>query len=135
MENQKELNPKIRRARVDSLDLYEITEDELNILEHGSPGSLYLLFSTFLLSMAISFFVSLLTTKIESDRLFMVFVSVTILGFIIGIILLILWVKEYRSSTSVAHKIRERMKDELKNEELKQNVKDPTSTLGDNPKV
>lgn len=127
---QEELNPRIRRARVDSLDLYEITEDELSTLEHGSPGSLYLLFSTFLLSIAVSFLITLLTTKIESDRLYIVFVVVTVIGFIVGIVLFGLWLKEYRSSMSVSHKIRERMKDGTENEELKQKVSDPTSTLG-----
>lgn len=132
---QEELNPRIRRARVDSLDLYEITEDELATLEQGLPGSLYLLFSTFLLSMAVSFLITLLVTKIESDRLYIIFVVVTVIGFISGIVLLFLWIKAYRSSIPVSHKIRERMKDETKNEELKQKVTDPTSTLGTNSKV
>ena len=128
---QKDLNPRIRRAKVDSLDLYEITEDELMALEHGSPESLYLNFSIFLISIAMSFLISLLTTKIESNRLYDIFVIITVIGFVIGTILFILWLREYLSSSSISQKIRKRMKDEITNEHLKETVLDPNSTLGD----
>ncbi len=125
MKKQEESKVRIRTARVDSLDLYEITEDELEILEHGSPGSLYLLFATSLIPIAISFLITILTTKIESIYLFNIFVIITSIGFIAGVILLVLWIKENRSSTSVSKKIRSRME---KNEKQQENC-DPTSTL------
>ncbi len=128
--NQQQTEPKIRRARVDSLDLYELTEEELVTLEHGSPGSLYLLFATFFLSISISFLIALLTTDIKSIYTFTVFVVITVLGFFSGFVLCCLWFRENRSSTSVSKKIRNRMKEEGVNEEKKQAVTDPTSTLG-----
>lgn len=128
--NQQDLNPIIRRARVDSLDFYEITDEELTTLEHGSPGSLFLLFATFLISIALSFLISLLTTKIENLYVYILFVIITIIGFVLGSLFLCLWIRECRSSISVSKKIRNRMKEEDKIEELKQKSIDPTSTLG-----
>lgn len=133
MSNEEDQNqgPRIRRARVDSLDLYEITEDELTTLEHGSSESLFLVFSTFLISVASSFLITILTTKIESNRLFETFVIVTLIGYIIGFILLILWIKARRSSSSVGKKIRDRMKEEEKlSEDIEANKSDDTSTIG-----
>ena len=126
---QQQIEPRIRRARVDSLDLYEITEDELNTLDHGSPESLFLLFASNLITIAISFFIALTTTKIESDRTYIFYVIVTVLTFICGLFLITLWFIKHRSSTSVCKKIRKRMKDDIKNEEIKKESTDPTSTL------
>lgn len=127
---QQEKGPRIRRAKVDSLDLYEITEDELTTLEHGSPGSLFLLFSTFLLSVAISFLISILSTKIENNHTYIFFVVITVVGFVVGLVLLGLWIKENKSSTSVSMKIRERMKDDIVNQELIKTTTDENSTIG-----
>ncbi len=100
-------------AEVDSICLYQITEDELRCLEEGSPSSLYLNFSILFLSTAFSFLISLLTTEIPSNRIFIVFVIITAVGFVAGIILFCLWFKAYRSSSSVAAKIKERLKADI----------------------
>ena len=76
-----QLLPAIHRARIDVLRIYEISESELEFLERGSPQSIYLNFAIFLLSIALSFFIALVTTEIPSDRLFNVFVIVAALGF------------------------------------------------------
>ena len=72
-QEQSEGAVKIKRAKYDSLCLYEVTESELEVLEKGSPSSIYLNFSVFLLSIAISFTIALLTVKIESIKLFTCF--------------------------------------------------------------
>lgn len=101
--------PAVRRARIERLDIYEISEVELQVLERGSPESIFLNFAVFLLSTAISFLVAILTTEIQSPRIFNVFVIVTAMGFICGIFLLVLWVW-YRSSTkTLLEQIRRRM--------------------------
>ncbi len=51
-----EFLPAIRRARIDNLTIYEISDAELNILERGSPDSIYLNVAIALISSAISFF-------------------------------------------------------------------------------
>ena len=60
--------PTILRGKVDSLSLYEITDFELDVLEKGSPNSIYLNFSIFLLSVGFSFLAALFSTDIQSER-------------------------------------------------------------------
>jgi hypothetical protein len=100
---------KIVRGRVDSVSVYEITESELSLLEDGPPSSIYLNFSIFLLSVAISFLISLVTTKIESDRVFTVFVIITAIGFIAGILFLFIWYRSHRSLSDIFLKIKNRI--------------------------
>ena len=106
---QPEFLPEIRRARFDRLTIYEISDSELEILERGSPVSIYLNFAIFLLSSAISVTVTLLVTEIESDRMYEFFVVVTVVGYIIGALFLLLWWKDYRSLLKVADTIRRRL--------------------------
>ena len=101
--------PAIRRARIDRLNIYEISEAELRVLEHGSPESLYLNFAIFLLSSAVTLLVALLTTNIQSERLFIVFVVFTTLGFIAGLLLMLLWRRCRRSTSLVFAEIRRRI--------------------------
>jgi len=129
--NQAQKGPKINLVNVDSLTFYQITEDELSELEKGSPGSIYLNFSIFLLSVAIAFLVVLLTTKIDDMRIYTLFLVFTIIGFIGGLLLLILWFRDFRSSTSVVKKIRSRKKLQEGAEKLKAETNDPNSTIGD----
>ncbi|ETW92444.1 MAG: hypothetical protein ETSY1_43610 [Candidatus Entotheonella factor] len=100
---------KILRGRVDSMSLYEITEYELNLLEQGSPASLHLNFSIFLLSIATSFLITLLSTPIASYRVFTVFVVITAVGFSVGGFLLLLWYKTHRSVKNIIEKIKRRI--------------------------
>ncbi len=110
--NQNEAHIRVRRAEVDSICLYEVTEDELEGLEKGSPSSLYLNFSLFLLSAAISFTTALFFTEVSSQKVYIVFVIITVVGFVLGILLLIAWYRDYRSSTSIGKRIRDRLKAE-----------------------
>ena len=41
----------VRRGRVDSVDLYEVKENELELLEKGAPATLQLNFAIFLYSL------------------------------------------------------------------------------------
>lgn len=111
-QTQNEAHIKVRRAEMDSICIYDVTEDELEILEKGSPSSLYLNFSLFLLSAAISFLASLIFTEIPSTKVFTVFAIITVVGFVLGLILLIFWYRDFRSSTSVAKRIKDRLKAE-----------------------
>ena len=128
--NQAQKGPKITHVNVDSLTFYEITEDELSELEKGSQGSIFLNFSIFLLSEAISFLVVLSTTKIDDIRIYTLFLVFTVVGFIIGLVLLGLWLKEFLFSTSVAKKIRNRKNLQEEAQQLKTETSDPNSTIG-----
>jgi hypothetical protein len=110
------VNPRIRRGRVDSLTIYEITESELETLENGSPASLHLNFSIFFISTAISFLTALLTTTIANIRVYCFFVVVMVVSFALGIILGVLWFRERKSATLLSKKIRQRVPPESVNE-------------------
>lgn len=99
----------IMRGRVDSLTLYEVTDYEVDLLEKGSPNSIYLNFSIFLISLGTSFLVALLTTDIQSVKLFTIFVVITVLGLVVGIFLLILWYRTRTSMSAVVRRIRGRV--------------------------
>lgn len=104
--------PKIRKGRVDSLIIYEISEGELETIERGSPNSTLLNFSIFLFSIATSFLVTLLTVDLSNKlKLFIVFTIITIVGFIIGLVLFILWWRTKNDVDIVLKKIKERIKE------------------------
>lgn len=91
--------PAIRRARLDNLTIYEISDGELEIIANGSPDSIYLTISVSLLTLALSLLGSLLLTEIKSNAILFLFIALVVSGFVAGGILLILW---KRSSSSVA---------------------------------
>lgn len=100
---------KVFHARVDSVILYEIKENELDILEKGSQADIFLNFAIFLLSIAISCLLSLCTAKFDNDIIATVFVCLTIIGFIGGVLLLILWWRGKSTIKSVIKSIRDRV--------------------------
>jgi len=104
---------KVKRARYDSLELFDVSENELTIIERGSPSSTYLNFAIFLLSIAISFLTTLLTVDLkENQTLFTVFTVICVLGFMVGLILIIIWHRSKNEFDEVLKKIRDRMKQE-----------------------
>jgi len=96
LDDQKPL--RIRRGRVDSLDLYEIKDSELDILEKGSPTDLQLNFSVFLLSIAFAAICSLASATFSNTRTETAFMLVAIVGALLGGYLMIAW---YRTRTSL----------------------------------
>jgi len=108
-EEKAEKEPRIRRGRVDSLDLYEITDYELDILTTGSPSSIFLNFAVSMISVACSFLIALLTTTISSIHIFSVFVIIVTICFIAGLILFIIWLKSRKDTTKIIQRIRKRM--------------------------
>lgn len=99
---------KILRGRVDSLSLYEITEHELDILEKGSPSSLYLNFSIFLLSVGLSFLITLFSADV-TGKVFIVFVILSCIGMIGGVFLLFLWYRMKSEVSDIVSKIKLRI--------------------------
>lgn len=101
--------PRIRRGNISSLTVFEITDYELDTLERGGPVSTYQTFGIFLLSTGLSFAVSLLTTNIESDRLFLLFTVVTFVGIVFGIMSIAVWYRERSPIREVCDRIRSRV--------------------------
>ena len=108
-----EKGPTIKKGKVDSLTIYEITDGELETIERGSPNSTFFNIGIALLSIAISFSVTLATVELTlRPKLFIVFTIVTVVGFIVGLVLMILWIKTKNDVDQVLKKIRDRIKED-----------------------
>lgn len=99
----------VRRGRVDSVDLFEVKENELELLEKGSPANLQLNFSVFLLSIAFSAILTLATATVKWPIMETVFVVVAVIGVLLGIYLLISWWKTRTSIADMITTIRNRI--------------------------
>ncbi len=100
--------PRIVRASLDQLTIYEISDNELEAIERGGPESLMLNFAILFTSTAISFTISLATTEIHSIHLFSGFMVTTIVSYFAALVLGGLWVHSCRSKKSLIKIIRER---------------------------
>jgi hypothetical protein len=104
---------KIRRGRVESVDLYEIKDSELDLLEKGSPAELQLNFSIFLFSTAFAAISSLATANFENTKVESIFTMVSVVGVLGGIYLALSWWKTRITIKELCQKIRERIPPEL----------------------
>lgn len=100
--------PIVLFKRVDSITIYEVTEDELESLAKGNLGSLYLNFSLALLPTSASLFISILLTKIDSDRIFYAFFILASVFAVIGFILLCTWFFKRKEQRNLVKKIKDR---------------------------
>lgn len=100
---------RIVRGKVGSISLYEITESELDALAKGSRNSVFLNFGIFLLSVGISFLVTLLTIQIPTVYLLVVFLVVAAVSLIVGAILLLLWRLDKNNVSHIVKRIRNRI--------------------------
>ena len=100
---------KIRRGRVDSVDLYEVKESELELLENGEPTGIHLNFSIFLLSIAFSAILTLCSATFTNRTIENIFLFTSIIGIIGGVYLFILWWRGRGSIKSVIKTIKRRI--------------------------
>ncbi len=119
-EQEPDFLPEIRVGRIKVLKIYQISDDELTGLEQGAGHSLFLNLGISVLSMAASFLISLLTATNISDRLFYIFVIVTVVGFLAGLVLMILWWNMRKPIYEQVRKIRDRMPPEGEAQKLKE---------------
>ncbi|MBA1195714.1 hypothetical protein G7011_01130 [Pseudomonas plecoglossicida] len=68
----------IRRGRVGSISLFEITDAELQTIEHGAPSGTLINIGFFAGSCFLSFLSVLLSTPIADNRLFYIYVIICI---------------------------------------------------------
>lgn len=100
----------VRRGRVESVDLYEIKDTELDHFENGSPGDLQLNFAIFLISTAFAAICSLATATFPNQLLQNTFLFVAVIGVILGLYLGIAWWRSRAPTKALCKKIRERIK-------------------------
>jgi hypothetical protein len=101
----------VRRGRVDSIDLYEVTEEELQELERGGEANNYLNFALALFSVAVSFSIALGTTS-PTDRQFYVFLIIIVGTALAALIFGAIWWNNRRTVRELAARIRARMRQE-----------------------
>ncbi|MCX8531573.1 hypothetical protein [Chryseobacterium luquanense] len=105
----------VRRARLDSLKIYEISEKELDLLEKGSGDSMILNCSISLFSIFLSFFTVLLTVDFfydDKDDLivkFLIFLCLTIICFLGSLVCFIIWFKNRGDFKKTVTEIKNRM--------------------------
>lgn len=104
---------RVRRGRVDSVNLYEVKENELEILENGEPTSLQLNFSIFLLSLAFSGILTLCSATFSTELLQNIFLFVTIIGTLLGLYLLLMWWKGRKSIKTIIQTIKNRIQPDV----------------------
>jgi undecaprenyl pyrophosphate phosphatase UppP len=101
--------PVIRRAPLGELKVYSVYEHELETLAEGSSASLFLNFALALLPTSVTLMVALATTEITARWLFDVFVSVSAVTLISGVVLLALWCQQRKKSRHTMDQIKNRM--------------------------
>lgn len=100
----------VRRRKIGSVTIYDVTESELIILEKGTDASIWLNFFIATLSIGTSFFVSILTVDWgeEMSLTQIVFICVTIIMFLCAIICLAFWKNTKGQHEATIKTIRER---------------------------
>lgn len=93
--------PKIERASIGSITIYEVTDLELDVLKKGDDGGIKLNVSFFCLSACMSLIVSMLTCTFDTDFKLGCFLTTTVFLGIIGIVCLISYCfsKKYTDDT------------------------------------
>lgn len=111
-EEQSSVN--IIRGSIDSLTFYEVTEDELALLENGPSSSIYLNFAIGLLSICVSLFATIFTVKIDNNITFIVFLVVALVTLITGVGYLVTWFRSHKSFTAIIKRIKARTENKTK---------------------
>lgn len=112
-DSSEEKQLRVRRGRVASVDLYEIKDNELDLLEHGSPSGIYMNFGIFLLSISFSAIATLCTTtQFKYARAETMFMIISVVGLLVGILLMILWWRLRKSISATIRQIRDRIPQE-----------------------
>lgn len=95
------------RHEIEKIDIYEISQDELNILAGNQTSDLYLEIAIALISIFVSFFCSLLVADFNNHPLASnVFLFLTLISFVGGIIFLILWHRGRKDKITILDRIK-----------------------------
>ena len=128
--------PLIRRGRVDSLNIYEVKEHELELLENGAAGTLQFNFAIFLFSIALTCIAALATADFKWDIVRSIFVFTTVVGLIVGSYLMLNWWRTRTSLKKVVSVIRSRINGQASDvqilEEPETQPKEPEDNEGPN---
>ena len=108
--NEGEGNIKINRGKIESLDCYEVAGYELDMIESGYDGGLFLNLGIALISIAFSFLTTILTSYQSLNSIvFQVFLVLTCIGFVGAIILFAMWIHTKKNRKKIFERIRNRL--------------------------
>jgi len=110
MSNPHPSEPEIDWVPLGKITIYPVTEQELTALEKGSPESIFLTFSIFCLSVGVSAVLSIFAIDTNNLRVLVIYLVISILGMMIGVVLLCLWYVFRKDGHSVIQSIRSRKK-------------------------
>ena len=100
---------RVNLGRVESVDLYEIKDSELELLEKGSLVSLDFTFAIFLFSTAFTSIAALATSNFKTQTLESIFLFASIIGIIGGAYLIIRWWLSRKPLREVVLTIKDRI--------------------------
>ena len=100
----------VRRKKIGSVTIYDVTEAELTILEKGTEASVWLNFFIGTVSVAVSFLVALLTVDFGEEITLtqVVFICVTIIMFLAAIVCFVFWRNAKGQHAATIETIKER---------------------------
>ena len=109
-DNQRQI-PKITHVPAGDIICYEVYEHELDQIASGSQNHIYLDFAIGLLGVAFTLLAALVTFPAPaSNKVFMAFCTLCIIGFIGGFLLMILWLRSRKSQFDILKIIKSRLK-------------------------
>lgn len=127
----------MRVAQPSELNAYVVHEHELDSLERlddaltkDPPESVYLNFALFLFPISVSFLITLLTTTIRSNRVYELFVIVSLLAFIVSSILFAPWMRDRRSYRKVRQSLLNARKEQIQRIKRKMPPNPPVQAAG-----
>jgi len=101
--------PMVRVAPLGELTAYTVFEHELDIIAAGSPANLTFNFAVALISIGVSFVLTLTTTTIASSHLFYGYLIACLNCLIAGIFMFAYWLKTRSSVHVTVAKIKSRL--------------------------
>ena len=101
-----------RRARVESIDLFEVKREELDLIETGLQNTpINLAFASFLASTTLTCIATLFTSSVfKWEWANLLFILIAFFSFIFAFYFFILWRRNRSSDTRLISTIRDRMK-------------------------
>jgi hypothetical protein len=104
-----QFQPTIRRARYQRLTIYEVAESELELLERGAPDSILFTVGVAALTLAVTLTVTLFTASFPVASVHTGVVALTVVGYVAGIILLIIWSRSKSAIAECVFGIKQRL--------------------------
>jgi len=99
----------IRYVGIGQLTVFFVSEDELRLIEAGSPAATCLNLGIAFSSVGIGSLISLLLSEpSKSLHKFVVVVVITVISLIVGLVLLVIWTRLRKQASEVIDRIRSR---------------------------